>query len=212
ASACESTSRRTRFEGLHALRRLHRQRRQPLGLVAREPADRRSGRVECPHRGAPFSVDPQHRSHRRAPARSAPPRLIGPALSRHPRKFRWARRPRQILPRPALQTRSLMPVSSRIPATRALATAVALAPGAWADSAAASCGSAACVVNTQWQIHGIPTEAGGTLFQLQYDYIRQDTLLAGSHKTNVAPENADALEQKTISQTLTASLDYTFDR
>jgi hypothetical protein len=78
--------------------------------------------------------------------------------------------------------------------------------------AAASCGSAACLVNTQWQIHGIPTEAGGTLLQFQYDYIKQDTLLAGSHKTSIAPEDADALEQKTISQTLIASLDYTFNQ
>ncbi len=79
-------------------------------------------------------------------------------------------------------------------------------------SAAASCGSAACLVNTQWQVHGIPTEAGGTLFQLQYDYVKQDQLLSGSHKTSVAPEDADALEQKTLSQMLIASLDYTFDQ
>ena len=83
---------------------------------------------------------------------------------------------------------------------------------AFASPAAASCGSAACLVNTQWQIHGIPTEAGGTLFQLQYDYIKQDQLLSGSHKTSVAPEDADASEQKTVSQTLIASLDYTFDQ
>jgi hypothetical protein len=56
--------------------------------------------------------------------------------------------------------------------------------------AAASCGSAACVVSTQWPIHGIPTEAGGTLFQVQYDYIKQDQL----------------------GQMLLASLDYTFDQ
>ena len=80
------------------------------------------------------------------------------------------------------------------------------------NPAAASCGSAACLVNTQWQIHGIPTEAGGTLFQLQYDYIKQDRLMSGSGKTSVAPEDADALEQKTLSQTLIASLDYTFDK
>jgi hypothetical protein len=105
-----------------------------------------------------------------------------------------------------------MSVFVRVPATRALAAAVALLAVPWAGSAVASCGSAACLVNTQWQIHGIPTEAGGTLFQLQYDYIRQDTLMAGSHRTSAAPEDADALEQKTIAQTLTASLDYTFDR
>jgi outer membrane putative beta-barrel porin/alpha-amylase len=105
-----------------------------------------------------------------------------------------------------------MSVFVRVSAIRALAAAVALLPTAWAASALASCGSAACLVNTQWQIHGIPTEAGGTLFQLQYDYIKQDTLMAGSHRTSVAPEDADALEQKTIAQTLTASLDYTFDR
>jgi len=80
-----------------------------------------------------------------------------------------------------------------------------------ATRGAASCGSATCLVNTQWQIHGIPTEAGGTLFQLQYDYVKQAQLFAGSHKTSTAPEDADALEQKTVSQTLLASLDYTFD-
>ena len=37
-------------------------------------------------------------------------------------------------------------------------------------------------------------------------------MMAGSHKTSVAPEDADALEQKTTVQTLTASLAYTFDR
>lgn len=97
-------------------------------------------------------------------------------------------------------------------ARRAIAAAVAIIAALLALPAAASCGSAACLVNTQWQIHGIPTEAGGTLFQLQYDYIKQDQLMSGSHKTNVAPEDADALEQKTLSQTLIASLDYTFDQ
>ena len=97
-------------------------------------------------------------------------------------------------------------------ASRLPAVAAAIAATQLALPAGASCGSAACLVNTQWQIHGIPTEAGGTLFQLQYDYIKQDTLLAGSHKTSVAPEDADALEQNTLSQTLIASLDYTFDR
>lgn len=101
---------------------------------------------------------------------------------------------------------------SRIPVSRALAATVAAVAIQFATPTIASCGSAACLVNTQWQIHGIPTEAGGTLFQLQYDYIKQDTLLSGSHKTSVAPPDADALEQKTISQTLIASLDYTFDQ
>ena len=95
---------------------------------------------------------------------------------------------------------------------RAFAGAIAIVFLPCALPAIASCGSAACLVNTQWQIHGIPTEAGGTLFQLQYDYIKQDTLLAGSKKTSVAPEDADALEQKTISQTAIASLDYAFSR
>jgi hypothetical protein len=100
----------------------------------------------------------------------------------------------------------------RFRAPRALAPAAAIACALAAPPAGASCGSAACLVNTQWQIHGIPTEAGGTLFQLQYDYIKQDTLLAGSQRTSVAPVDADALEQETRSQTLIASLDYTFDR
>ena len=105
-----------------------------------------------------------------------------------------------------------MHICSRNSPRRIAAAAIAIATTSLALPAAGSCGSAACLVNTQWQIHGIPTDAGGTLFQLQYDYIKQDTLLSGSHKTSVAPEDADALEQKTISQTLIASLDYSFDR
>jgi hypothetical protein len=105
-----------------------------------------------------------------------------------------------------------MRICSRNSSPRVLTAALAIAAAPLTLPAAASCGSAACLVNTQWQIHGIPTEAGGTLFQLQYDYIKQDTLLSGSHKTSVAPEDADALEQKTLSQTLIASLDYSFDR
>jgi hypothetical protein len=106
----------------------------------------------------------------------------------------------------------VMRIRSSNTTQRALAAALALFAAPLALPAVASCGSAACLVNTQWQIHGIPTEAGGTLFQLQYEYIKQDTLLAGSHKTSVAPEDADALEQKTRTQSLIASLDYTFDR
>lgn len=105
-----------------------------------------------------------------------------------------------------------MRICSRNSSPRVLTAALTIAAAQLTLPAAASCGSAACLVNTQWQIHGIPTEAGGTLFQLQYDYIKQDTLLSGSHKTSVAPEDADALEQKTLSQTLIASLDYSFDR
>ncbi len=104
-----------------------------------------------------------------------------------------------------------MPCMLHRPSPRVLAAILATLVPAFATPAAASCGSAACLVNTQWQIHGIPTEAGGTLFQIQYDYIKQDQLYAGSHKTSVAPEDADALEQKTVSQTLIASLDYSFD-
>src|SRR4030095_11841916 len=92
------------------------------------------------------------------------------------------------------QTRFTMSRSLRVHTPRALA-ALLLIPAGWAGTAIASCGSAACLVNTQWQIHATPTEAGGTLFQLQYDYIKQDTLMAGSHRTSVAPPDADALEQ-----------------
>ena len=104
-----------------------------------------------------------------------------------------------------------MPCIPHRPSPRILVAILATLTPAIATPAAASCGSAACLVNTQWQIHGIPTEAGGTLFQIQYDYIKQDQLYAGSHKTSVAPPDADALEQKTVSQTLIASLDYSFD-
>ncbi len=49
---------------------------------------------------------------------------------------------------------------SKLTSRRAFAAAVTAVTSAIAEPATASCGSAACLVNTQWQIHGIPTEAG----------------------------------------------------
>lgn len=95
---------------------------------------------------------------------------------------------------------------------RSAASVIAASTAAVAVPASGSCGSAACLVDTQWQVHGVPTDAGGTLFQLQYDYLRQATLMSGSRRTSVAPEDADALEQRTISQSAIASLDYAVDR
>ena len=50
--------------------------------------------------------------------------------------------------------------------------------------AAASCGSAFCTVNTNWEAHGAWTEPG-TRLDFRYEYINQDQPMAGSRKVGV---------------------------
>jgi hypothetical protein len=78
--------------------------------------------------------------------------------------------------------------------------------------AAASCGSAYCVLNTQWDTQGLNPEAGRFTADLRYEYIEQDQLRQGRHRIPAASDTSDTTELKTINQNLVASLDYTFDR
>lgn len=78
--------------------------------------------------------------------------------------------------------------------------------------ASASCGSAFCVINTQWDTQGMNTEAGRFLADLRYEYIKQDRLRRGRRNVTAAEDTSDATELKTLNRNLVASLDYTFDR
>ncbi len=70
----------------------------------------------------------------------------------------------------------------------------------------ASCGSAACAINTQWD-QGI--QHPGMAVDLRYEYINQNQLREGSSKTQNGA--GDALEKQTTNRNLITTLDYTLD-
>ena len=85
-----------------------------------------------------------------------------------------------------------------------------LAIATFATSANASCGSAFCSVNTQWDTQGL-SSGEGLRIDLRYSYAKADKLRAGSSKiTPDAPSGSDAeIENKrTINQLLNVDAFY----
>ncbi len=85
-----------------------------------------------------------------------------------------------------------------------------------APNAVASCGSAFCSVNTNWDEHG--ASQPGLVVDMRYSTAKQDQLRAGSSKitpedpANPALTPGDEVENLyTRNSLLTATLDYTFD-
>lgn len=77
--------------------------------------------------------------------------------------------------------------------------------------AAASCGSAFCTVNTNWDVQGMATQAGATRFDLRYEYINQNKLRAGTRHISADQDTGDVTEIKTVNRNWVATLDYAFD-
>jgi hypothetical protein len=71
-------------------------------------------------------------------------------------------------------------VFNTVPRRMAIAAALALA----GSVAQANCGSAMCLLNTDWSTQGVWTEPG-LRTDLRYEAVRQDRLRAGTKK--VAP-------------------------
>jgi len=88
---------------------------------------------------------------------------------------------------------------------RAACCAAALA--ACAADAGASCGSAFCLVSTDWTAQGIGVEPG-FLFDLHYESIDQDQPRSGTHNVSVGeiPRHHDEVETK--NRNLVASVDW----
>src|SRR5690242_18864099 len=89
---------------------------------------------------------------------------------------------------------------------RYLFGAVALAP----LTAAASCGSAFCTINTSWDAHGAWSDPGWSL-DLRYESIRQDQPRHGTSNVGVGeiPHHHD--EVLTQNRNYLGALDYTFN-
>jgi hypothetical protein len=85
----------------------------------------------------------------------------------------------------------------------------AFALGVAAD-AAASCGTAFCMVNTSWNVQGVWTEPGARL-DLRFEYIDQDQPRAGSREVRVGdiPKHHD--EVRTVNRNWLATYDYAFN-
>jgi hypothetical protein len=77
-------------------------------------------------------------------------------------------------------------------------------------TAAASCGSAFCTINTSWDAHGAWQDPGWSL-DLRYEWIRQDQPRHGTSNIAVGeiPRHHD--EVSTVNRNLLGSLDYTFN-
>src|SRR5919201_1083174 len=88
--------------------------------------------------------------------------------------------------------------------------AAALAIGV-AGEAAASCGSAFCMVNTNWNVQGVWNEPGSRI-DLRFEYIDQDQPRAGSRKVGVGEIRQHHDEVRTINRNWLGTYDYMFSK
>ena len=79
-----------------------------------------------------------------------------------------------------------------------------------AGTAHASCGSAFCVLNTNWATQGVASEPGTTRLDLRYEFVDQKRLRAGSKQISASEDTADTTELRTINRNLLATLDHRF--
>src|SRR6202165_4482692 len=94
--------------------------------------------------------------------------------------------------------------------TTSIAAAAAVCSALGAFEAGASCGSAFCTINTNWDTHGAWSEPGLRL-DLRYEYIKQDHLQEGRRKIAVGEVPRDNAEAESRNQNVVATLDYTIN-
>lgn len=77
--------------------------------------------------------------------------------------------------------------------------------------AEASCGSAFCPINTQWDVQGVWTEPGLRL-DMRYEYIPQKQPRNGRHSVEVGQIPKHHNEVETVNNNFLATLDYAFNQ
>lgn len=76
----------------------------------------------------------------------------------------------------------------------------------------ASCGSAFCVLNTDWDSLAVQGAPGQLTVDLRYEYIPQDTLYQGGHRISRADVSEDTIETRTTNHNFAATMDYAVSR
>jgi hypothetical protein len=79
-------------------------------------------------------------------------------------------------------------------------------------TALASCGSAFCVLNTNWSTQGMVNDPGTARLDLRYEFVDQKYLRMGSQQISAAQDTADTTELRTINRNLLTTFDYTFSK
>ena len=92
----------------------------------------------------------------------------------------------------------------RLPIAAVAATSALLATS---PIAVASCGSAFCLVNTNWGVQGVWNEPG-IRADLRFEYIDQDQPRSGTHNVDVGEIHRHHDEVRTINRNLFATFDY----
>src|SRR5437763_10002115 len=94
--------------------------------------------------------------------------------------------------------------------TQRLSRLAACALSAAAMDAHASCGSAFCMVDTQWRMQGVTTEPG-TRLDLRYESINQNRLQNGRRSIGAGEIPRDHDEVRTANRNFVGTLDHNFD-
>src|SRR5437867_9053929 len=81
-----------------------------------------------------------------------------------------------------------------------------------AGAAQASCGSAFCVLNTNWSTQGVASEPGSFRLAERFEFVNQKHLQSGAKRISQADDTADTTELRTINRNLLTTLDYTLSR
>src|SRR6266568_4282075 len=92
----------------------------------------------------------------------------------------------------------------------AIVCGLALLPAAGASQA--SCGSAFCVLNTNWATQGVTANPGTARLDMRFEFVDQKHLQSGTKRISQAEDTADTTELRTINRNLLTTLDYTLSR
>jgi len=94
----------------------------------------------------------------------------------------------------------------------AIACSGGVALFAAASAAQGSCGSAFCVLNTNWSTQGVASEPGAFRLDERFEFVDQKHLMQGSKRISQADDTADTTELRTINRNLLTTLDYTVSK
>ncbi len=82
-----------------------------------------------------------------------------------------------------------------------------------AGAAQGSCGSAFCVLNTNWSTQGVAADPGTARLDLRYEFVDQQHLQSGTKRVSTDDVAAEeTTELRTINRNLLTTLDYAFSK